>query len=379
MKGTAMNGAMRERFPTFGNDVMPDCDALVEQVLLRKGTPRRVHHMELFHDADCENAIIQRFDLHVPKCSDTWDEHARRLLRTMTVNRFLGLDYVPCQVGGLDLVLHWDQVEDTAAPLNGSVSGTRGWVDEHKGPITSWEEFEKYPWPDVRNVNTDALEKLAALLPEGMGIAGRGGHWCENLVWLMGYETLCYALYDDRELVLAIREKIDAMEVAVAEALLSIPQVKFMWASDDLGFRTGLLISPNDTRELVLSGHQKIANMWHDAGRPYVLHACGKRTDIIRDLIETTCIDAIHSFEDTIEQVTDAKRQYGAELSVIGGMDLDFMCRSDEKSIRQRVRETLDVCQSGGGYALGTGNTVANYIPIENYLAMVDEGRAWGM
>lgn len=29
----------------------------------------------------------------------------------------------------------------------------------------------------------------------------------------------------------------------------------------------------------------------------------------------------------------------------------------------------------GGGYCLGTGNSVANHIPTENYLAMLDEGR----
>ncbi len=29
----------------------------------------------------------------------------------------------------------------------------------------------------------------------------------------------------------------------------------------------------------------------------------------------------------------------------------------------------------GGGYCLGTGNSVANYIPLENYLTMLDEGR----
>jgi len=40
-----------------------------------------------------------------------------------------------------------------------------------------------------------------------------------------------------------------------------------------------------------------------------------------------------------------------------------------------RVRETLAVCQPGGGYCLGTGNSVANYVPVENYLAMLDEGR----
>jgi uroporphyrinogen decarboxylase len=32
----------------------------------------------------------------------------------------------------------------------------------------------------------------------------------------------------------------------------------------------------------------------------------------------------------------------------------------------------------GGGYALGTGNTVANYIPVHNYIAMLDEGMKYG-
>jgi uroporphyrinogen decarboxylase len=27
------------------------------------------------------------------------------------------------------------------------------------------------------------------------------------------------------------------------------------------------------------------------------------------------------------------------------------------------------------GYCLGTGNSVANYIPLDNYLVMLDEGR----
>jgi hypothetical protein len=58
--------------------------------------------------------------------------------------------------------------------------------------------------------------------------------------------------------------------------------------------------------------------------------------------------------------------------------DVDFICRSDEASIRARVRDTLDKCLPGGGYCLGTGNSVTNYIPVDNYLAMIDEGRLYG-
>jgi uroporphyrinogen decarboxylase len=53
------------------------------------------------------------------------------------------------------------------------------------------------------------------------------------------------------------------------------------------------------------------------------------------------------------------------------------MCRGDEKTIRARVREILDACMPGGGYCLGTGNSVANYIPLDNYLIMLDEGRKY--
>ena len=69
---------------------------------------------------------------------------------------------------------------------------------------------------------------------------------------------------------------------------------------------------------------------------------------------------------------------YGRKIALIGGIDVDFLCRSDEKAIRKRVRETLDVCQPGSGYCLGTGNSVCNYIPVDNYLTIVDEGRLYG-
>ncbi len=94
-------------------------------------------------------------------------------------------------------------------------------------------------------------------------------------------------------------------------------------------------------------------------------------------LIEDIKLDGRHSFEDTIEPVTVAKQRWGKRIALLGGIDMDFISRSTPKQIRKRVRETLDICMSGGGYCLGTGNTVANYIPLENYLTMLDEGRRY--
>ena len=80
----------------------------------------------------------------------------------------------------------------------------------------------------------------------------------------------------------------------------------------------------------------------------------------------------------TIEDVCRVKHTYGQRTALLGGIDVDFLCRSNPQAIRSRVRRTLDVCQDGGGFCLGSGNTVANYIPLDNYLAMIDEGRRYG-
>jgi len=39
------------------------------------------------------------------------------------------------------------------------------------------------------------------------------------------------------------------------------------------------------------------------------------------------------------------------------------------------VHNILEKCTPGGGYALGSENSIANYVPVENYLVMLDEER----
>jgi len=83
-------------------------------------------------------------------------------------------------------------------------------------------------------------------------------------------------------------------------------------------------------------------------------------------------------WEDVIQPITEAKALYGDRIAVLGGIDMDLLARGTEAAVRARVREVLDACAPGGGFALGSGNTVANYVPVGNYLAMLDEGWRYG-
>ncbi len=357
-----------DKFPPFTQVHKLDWEALVAN-LRRRGTPKRVFFVELFQDREIEDAIDRRFG--VTKGLDRADPHFEGK-RSIAMQRFLGYEYVPCGLMSLPAG-GCGAAADTAE--EGQTKGERWWINESTGPITTREELEKYPWPDGKTWDTSHLEWLERNLPDDMCIVARQGHFCENLCWLMGYETLCIALMEDRELVQALADRIYALEEAATKVLLQSKRVKIMWASDDLGFKNGLMFSPDDMRKFVLKGHKRLAELSHAAGNPYLLHACGKRTAILEDLIEDVKLDALHSWEDTIEMITDAKRAYGKRVSLIGGLDMDFICRSPEAAIRERVREVVKICQPGGGFCLGTGNTVANYIPMDNYLAMLDEGR----
>ncbi len=341
--------------------------------ILRRGEPGRVFHIELFHDAEIEEAVVGRYGLADDLECSSPDYPFRRHI---AFRRFCGLDFVRVGLDGME----WKLTRHEAHDPDGS-NRRRVYQDEHRGPILTWEDFERYPWPDPeRPEATRRLEWYSRHLPEDMCIVGSGGvgHFSEHLTWLMGYETLCFALFDNRDLVRAVADRVREIELRAMARILEFERVRMVWGGDDMGHRTGLLISPGDTREFVLPGHRALARMAHAAGRPYLLHSCGKLTDIMQDLIEDVGIDAKHSFEDTIEDIRAAKRAHGQRIALLGGMDVDFLCRSDEEAIRRRVRDTLDVCQRGGGYCLGTGNSVANYIPVDNYLTMLDEGMRYG-
>lgn len=357
----------------FCVSIRSDWEGLL-RCITRTGTFTRVHHIELFLDPEVQDVICERFDL----LSDLdTEDFAYGYRRQLAIQRFLGYDYIRCGAENVALQFNYIGTEDTASELTRR-SG-RNFINEHCGPITNWEEFDHYPWPTREDITFRALEWYEKHLPDDMCIIGGGGfgHFAEHLSWLMGYTTLCTALFEQRDLVRAIFEKVLEQDTYVATVMAQFDVVKALWGSDDMGFRNGPLMSPADMREFVLPGHRALAKIAHNAGKPYLLHSCGKLDLLMEDLICDVQIDAKHSFEDVIESVVVAKEKYGDRIALLGGIDVDFLCRAREEEVRERVRTTLDHCLVGGGYCLGTGNSVANYIPLNNYFAMLDEGRKY--
>ena len=352
--------------------VKPDCEGLLAN-LRRQGTPRRVHYLELFLDGEIKTAIADRYGIGADL--DVSDPHRNQRFE-IELQRFLGYDYVSSGVGGIGFPRQLLPAADTTEQA-GQRRGQRSWTDEHTGPIKGWAEFEAYPWPDPARIDTSALEWLSANLPDDMCLTAGCHSVFEQVTWLMGYENLCYQLHDTPDLVDAMFARIGAILHEVARVLVQFDRVAILLGGDDMGYKTGTMIGAATLIEKSFPWHRKNAQLAHESGKLYLLHACGNLLEVMDSLIDYVGIDGRHSFEDTIEPVVLAKQRYGDRIALLGGIDVDFLCRAPERAIRQRVRDTLDVCHPGGGYCLGSGNSVTNYIPVENYLAMMDEGRLY--
>jgi uroporphyrinogen decarboxylase len=346
----------------------PDFDRVLT-VLRLEGEPDRVPFFELFHDLPILEAVLGR---PAPGEPDLW-----RAFRIEFMTR-LGYDYV---VGyhtfgfpGVDALI----AADTAGGEQNR--GQRGWQDEHRGPIQGWESFEKYPWPVATDAMFEDIEKLAAVLPEGMKVTVTlPGGVLENLSRLFGYEPLCMFLADDPDLVQAVVDKIGEGELSVYKHLCAFEHVGLCWLNDDMGFKTQTMISPAALRRYVFPWQKKLVAYAHAHGKLVVLHACGNLKEVMEDLIEDVGIDAKHSFEDIIQPVAEFKRQYGGRVAACGGVDLCVLAGGTEAEVRAYTRRVIEDCAPGGGWTLGSGNSVANYVPLGNFLAMLEEGRACGV
>lgn len=262
----------------------------------------------------------------------------------------------------------------TSAADETSVTGRRSWADEHEGVIRTWKDFESYRWPRIEDMDFFPFEYLGRNLPEGMGlIACHAGGVFEHLSWMMSYEGLGLALSDEPALVRAVAERIGRLQEAFYRHLLEIPGLAAVFPGDDLGFRSGTLLSPRDLKSLILPWHKRYAAMAHARDLPYYLHSCGNLAGIMDDLIEDVGIDGKHSFEDAIIPIEDFQTRYGGRLAVLGGIDVHLLAEGSSDDVRRRVRRLIDVCGERGRFALGSGNSIPSYIPVGNYLAMIDE------
>ena len=56
---------------------------------------------------------------------------------------------------------------------------------------------------------------------------------------------------------------------------------------------------------------------------------------------------------------------------------MHVLASADPADLRMYVSKLIEACAPGGRFAVGSGNSIANYVPLDNYLTMLDEARRY--
>lgn len=261
-------------------------------------------------------------------------------------------------------------------PDGGALSGGR------PGPIQNRADLEAYPWDELpRRFAEHAWPRFDSLvlgLPEGMkAVGGVGNGVFEISEDLVGPEYLPFMQMDDPDLYGDLFDRIGGLMHTIWSAFLGRYAEHFVACrfGDDLGFRSSLLTNPSTVRENILPQYRRLIDCVHSRGVPFLWHSCGNIFEVMNDVIALG-IDAKHSNEDAIAPFDEWIDRYGHRIALLGGFDMDFLCSKTPEDIRERVKEDgARFRANASGYALGSGNSIPNYVPAENYLAMVDAAR----
>ncbi|MGQ9681634.1 MAG: uroporphyrinogen decarboxylase family protein [Anaerolineae bacterium] len=358
--------------------------------VLSQGEPDRVPLAEASIDTGIKEAVLGRPIRTVQDEVDFW--------------ACAGYDYVPVPVG-LRLMTGYGLRPEEPAEATGTSEGDdrqallgknrriareqygantaarlrRDWAEEGRGIITSHADLEAFPWPDPEEYTCATLfAETAAALPPGMKIVAYQGHIFTPVWQMMGFETFCFALRDDPALVEALFERVGSLQLAILERVVQFPQVAAVWFPDDIAYTEGLMLAPSVFRRYLFPWLRRMGEACAARDLPWIYHSDGDLTEVIEDLIGCG-FNALHPIEAKAMDIVALKRRYVGRLALMGNLDLAYpLSLGTPAEVAAEVKRLLREVAPGGGYCLGSGNSVPEYVPLANYEAMRLTALEWG-
>lgn len=335
----------------------PNFDRLIRTVTRQE--PDRVPLVEAFVDY----AVMSKF-LGKAVNSDDIESQVEFWYRA-------GYDYVPVVVG----MMTPGKVTDDS-PISRVIRDSlckngdeKSWNLEYTSFIRDRADFEKFPWDVAAEIDASKLRRVAAILPGGMKIVLISGKIFTLSAMLMGFDNFAMSLVSDDAVAADVMAKVAEIQIGAMARIVTDPDVGAAWAVDDIAFGSGTMISPQGLREHLFAYYRQMAEKCHSAGKLFFYHSDGDMRPVIDDLIGLG-VDALHPIDPTALDIADIKQRYGDRICLFGNVSTELLRSGTPEEVSETVKDLLRRVAPGGGYAVGSGNSVPDWARTENYNAM---------
>ena len=177
------------------------------------------------------------------------------------------------------------------------------------------------------------------------------------------------SLIDRPELILEfMRIKVEMVEVLM-ERFLSEVQIDAAIFSEPIGGNNGALISPRMYEKFVLSSYTPLLGVLKRHGVDNIILRTYANARVLIPSMLKYGINCLWACETNAEAMDyrSLRKEFGKELRLIGGIDLDVL-REGKEAIRREVELKVPPLLEQGGYVPLADGRVREDIPFENYV-----------
>lgn len=246
--------------------------------------------------------------------------------------------------------------------------GMNQWIDFGLKGKNDWQKYKerlnskslvRYPeyWEDWKRTVKNRVYPLG--IP-----AGSFYGWLRN--W-MSVENISVMFYDEP---VFMKEVIDYIADFVCEVLAkALEEVKFDFALiwEDLGMKTGPLISPKLFAEFCLPAYKKVTSFLRNYGVDVIMVDSDGRNDGIIPLWLEGGVNGLYPLE--VAANSDAvklRKEYGQSLILMGNIDKRALSKT-RKEVEEEVMKKVPVLLKEGGYMPSIDHSVPPDISLDNF------------
>jgi uroporphyrinogen decarboxylase len=125
-------------------------------------------------------------------------------------------------------------------------------------------------------------------------------------------------------------------------------------------------------RKHLFPWYRRIGEVAARYNKPLLFHSDGNLRPILEDLIACG-IKVIQPIEPKGMDINSLKDDYAGRLCLVGNIDLgSTLTLGTPAEVRSEVRQHIRDLAPGGGYCVGSSNSVTNYVPLANFKAMLE-------
>jgi len=246
-------------------------------------------------------------------------------------------------------------------------------------PIKSEEDIKKLTIPDPdADYRFDDIKKAMEKIGDEKAIIIRLRDVFSQPRDLMGFEDFMIGFYTMPDVVERLMEISVEYNTRLAKNARELGG-EIIVVGDDIADNSGLLISPEMYRTMVLPHFKKLIQNFKKLGFYVIKHTDGNIMSVIEDLIDTgiDCIDPIDPLAGM--DIEFIKKTYGNRVCIKGNIDcVSTLVDKNPEEVVKETKECIRKAAVGGGLIISSSNSIHSGINPVNYRTFLDAIKEYG-